>query len=91
MSNTSPMVTMTVSGSYASAGPFAITSTAFSNHTHIVQGTNLRIRKIPDPPTECGNRRGGPRSRIYCKIFKEVPHSIHIGASNKGIWYRWED
>jgi hypothetical protein len=42
-------------------------------------------------PESCDVRRGGPRSRIYCEVFKRVPHKEHIGRSKSGRWYAWKE
>lgn len=39
----------------------------------------------------CHNRRGGPRSRIFCEVPKSVPHEVHTGRGRTGYWFSWKE
>lgn len=42
-------------------------------------------------PSRCRERRGGPRSTIFCEQFKAGSHSEHVGRSSTGRWYTWSN
>lgn len=46
---------------------------------------------IKQPPVACGNRRGGPRSRITCEVPKDYPHVLHYGRGTNGRPFFWKD
>ncbi len=52
--------------------------------------SGMTFYKRPFNKTACMARRGGPRSKIYCEIYKEVPHDIHMGRG-KNKWFSWRD
>lgn len=41
-------------------------------------------------PINCGARRGGPDSKIFCEVPNLVPHTTHAGRGSTK-WYTWED
>jgi hypothetical protein len=88
-----PVSIKLVNGSGMSVGPFTTSNSTLTINASNLSTSNLVVRNYPEPPEECGKRRGGPRSRIYCEVFKCVPHKVHVGkhATNQfGRWYTWE-
>lgn len=54
-------------------------------------GGTITIKKLPDPPRLCKNRRGGPSSKTFCEVYAMIPHDIHTGRSPRGHWFTWKD
>ena len=42
-------------------------------------------------PQRCKERRGGPRSTIFCEQFSAGNHTEHVGRSSTGRWYTWRN
>jgi hypothetical protein len=65
----------------------AINSMSQGIHTQYSGGL---IRKVIETTPVCGNRRGGPDSKIYCEVYKHVEHKGHTGRGKTGKWYSWD-
>lgn len=68
------------------------TGVVSANTIRIAQGGKVQssIKKFYGTPKRCYKRKGGPRSKTFCEVFEEVPHTTHMGRSYSGKWYTWE-
>ena len=46
--------------------------------------------ELMDDPNYCHNRRGGPRSKVFCEVPATVPHDTHTGRGQTGYWFSWK-
>lgn len=78
---------------FTSAGGL-FTSTVPAGTITLATGGFVKTPKYYEPPELCNKRRGGPRSNVYCEVYAEVHHALHIGRSTRGgnsKYYRWKD
>ena len=68
---------------------FAVNTSAIKNMAIAAGGAIKAMEKIRDPNL-CNNRRGGPRSKIFCEVPVSVPHDYHTGRGI-GKWFSWKD
>lgn len=52
---------------------------------------NVALHTDRISPPRCNERKGGPRSKIYCEQFEAGKHTVHVGRSATGRWYTWSD
>lgn len=64
-----------------------------SNFKNALNGLSEGFVTMDRQTNYCNSRRGGPRSKVFCEVPKEVPHEIHAGrpTTNSGRWYSWKD
>lgn len=86
MFSAGPQITFTADGKIIT-GTLSIT-----NNSGIMTVAEARKRMYEDRPSppRCRERKGGPRSTIYCEQFKAGIHTVHVGRSKTGRWYTWE-
>lgn len=65
------------------------TTNTISNMGKQIGITVEKMKYFDRAANYCHNRKGGPRSKIFCEVPKGVPHDVHAGRS-KGRWYYWE-
>lgn len=72
-----------------SSGTYVHTTNTISNMGKQIGITVEKMKNFDHAVNYCHNRKGGPRSKIFCEVPKGVPHDVHAGRS-KGRWYYWE-
>lgn len=80
--------TMLPDGS-VSVGPLTMSSQG-TNHIHgTLKSAQGLVWENHNPPEPCGKRKGGPRSKTFCEVYKQIDHATHIGRSQSGKWWSW--
>lgn len=80
---------VTLGGTMNMAGAANQVAKTFSQVSKDTKKITWELSKIKDPHY-CNNRRGGPRSKIYCEVPLDVPHEFHHGRSS-GRWFSWKE
>lgn len=85
--------TLTINGTLNAATISANTIRISQGQKPLASGGIVKspILKYYQTPKRCWKRKGGPRSKTFCEVFEEVPHTTHIGRSYYGRWYSWKD
>ena len=81
--NSNVSVTL-INNQTVSFGPF--TATGFVGDSGFIHDRVLKMPRLD----YCRNRRGGPRSEIYCEVPAHVPHPIHSGRG-RNKWFLWKN
>ena len=86
---------ITISGATLSAGNIIVANTAaaknsFSQLAKATKKLEWSLESFKEMDY-CHNRRGGPRSKVFCEVPKTVPHDVHSGRGKTGYWFSWKD